>query len=83
MRKEEANQKLRLLHLDMLCKAVDGCDQPRPPALLQQTQASKSVWGQGYIMSCSCAARLSVSHVHIYRFVPRLLSGESLGMRLL
>ena len=46
VRKEEANQKLRLLHLDMLCKAVGDCDQPRPPTLLQQTQASKSVCGQ-------------------------------------
>ena len=26
VRKEEANQKLRLLHLDMLCKAVGDCD---------------------------------------------------------
>ena len=30
VRKEEANQKLRLLHLDMLCKAVGDCDQPHP-----------------------------------------------------
>ena len=66
VRKEEANQKLRLLHLDMLCKAVGDCD--RPPTLLQQTQASKSIsvlqmcsliprlvgraWEQGYYRPC-------------------------------
>ena len=31
VRKEEANQKLRLLHLDMLCKAVGDCDVASSP----------------------------------------------------